>query len=137
MTMDDSSSSDLQSDNSSPYEAMALAVRNEIMELLFAFQQFSPELRSGSTKFAGFIQEFVSHAERFHNSCSEECAKIGRRASVLPEILAVPTVSLAKEIRAAVFEEVDHKLEVITQFQAKIDRLMTTECSVKAMNSTP
>src|SRR6267378_2533173 len=117
MTTDDTSYRDLHEGDARAYEALPLAVRKAITELLLPLKGFyrNDSLRNKSP--TEFFQDFISHAEEFPKSCSEACAKIVAQSTVLPEIRAIPTSSLAKEIRQAAFEKLDHQLGLMTQLQ--------------------
>ena len=94
--------------NTSPYDAMADAVRDSMDQLLIPFHVASAEqgpLQHMTTEV--FFQKFMVYADKFTGQCCTEFSRILRLASPMPEVRGVPTIHLAKELREAVFEAPD------------------------------
>jgi hypothetical protein len=99
------------SPESNGYDAMALAVKASIEELLIPFHvaSDSPEfLRDISTD--EFFRKFLVYADKFTGRCCQELSKIFRMVSIVPEVRGTPTLELGKQIRHTVFEGPDRTL---------------------------
>lgn len=106
--MDDTPTPPPKNGDSPAYAAMAQAVQANLTDLLAPFNAAaSAEQLLKKSSLEVFLQDFISHADRFAESCCQQFARIIREHAVNPEVLGKPTVVLAREIRADVFAGMD------------------------------
>jgi hypothetical protein len=98
----------LQSGDERAYDAMAQAAQKSVSELLIPFKA-APDaeglLRAMSIE--EFFRRFIVYADKFTDGCCQDYAKIMRQCAVVPEVRGTPTTTLAKQVRAEVFDTLD------------------------------
>jgi hypothetical protein len=98
----------LQPGDEHAYDAMAQAAQRSVSELLIPFKAASDAeglLRAMSIE--EFFTRFIVYADKFTNGCCQDFAKIMRQCADVAEIRGTPTLVVAKQIRAEVFEPFD------------------------------
>jgi len=98
----------LQPGDVNAYDSLAEAAKTGVSELLIPFKEVAnAEELLKTTSIEEFFRKFLVHADRFTESCCDQYAAIMRQCAVVPEVKGTPTLALAKEIRAQVFESLD------------------------------
>jgi hypothetical protein len=101
-------STNLRQGDERAYQAMATAIQTSMSELLVPFKEAaSAEDLLKRKSIEQFFQEFLTHADRSTDKCCEQFATIMRQCALVPDVRGTPTLALAKEIRAQVFEPLD------------------------------
>jgi hypothetical protein len=109
--MSNTESTDLQQGDKHAYEAMAKATQTSVSELIEPFKTASnAEALLRVTSAEDFFQKFLIRADHFTDRCCQEYSKIVRECTIVPDVRGTPTTTLAKQIRAEVFEPLDRIL---------------------------
>ncbi len=100
----------LQPGNEGPYAALAHTVLANVTWVLIPFDASFSEKAAKAGSLDKFCEGFLDRGEQFIERCCADCAKMMRQCAVVPKIRGTPTVSLAKEIRQAVFPPMEEWL---------------------------
>lgn len=123
--MNNARSSEPPQADKSTYEAMATAVDTNLAKLVTTFRSISDaEALLEVIRTDNIARRFIESAEEAFRSCSFECAKIMRHDTVLGEIRALPTASLADEVRKQVFASNDEIIQCLKELETALDQII-------------
>ena len=102
------------------YEAMAQVAREAMAKLFSAFEVGT------ATGAEELVERLAIETERTMDTCCRETAKIMRQCATTPDVRGIPMVSLAREIRNEVFQELDAYIQPLSALRTDLAILAST-----------